>query len=585
MPRATLAAALTSALIAAHDVAAQQPIFHKQRVTYSNGPLTLVGYVYHPDGRGPFPTVIWNHGSEHDPGRGPQFDSVAAIFVPAGYAVFAPMRRGHSDSQGQWIQDTIRVTVNTQGMPAAERLMVQLMGTEQLEDQLAGVAYAKTLPFVDGGRMVVAGCSYGGIETLLAAERDAGFRAALSISPAALSWQGHTVLQNRLIDAVRKIEIPVLLIQPPKDASLEPARVLGEAAKRAGKRSFTAKVYPPTMPDSQQVHCFGGAKGMRNWAAEAVSFFDGVLDRAGQRARDGYVPTSDSARLYFRIAGQPGPGVDTIIAIHGGPGLDMESIYNDFAAMLSPKHVVIFYDQRGGGKSELPADTTRLFASRQIQDLDEVRRHFKLERVTLVAHSYGPLLAASYALAHPANVKRMIFFGPVPPRRGDFFMRYGRNLNARLGSAQRARMSVDSRRMVDTSLSAADTRAACQDYWKLGLRPRLADPDRPDAVKSDLCATDVNGIRYGNRVGNRVIMSSYGDWDLRERLHSLRVPLLVIHGEHETIPMDLVEEWVTSMPTGMAMLMKVPRAAHFTYAEREDLVWPAVERFLSAKGR
>ena len=100
-------------------------------------------------------------------------------------------------------------------------------------------------------------------------------------------------------------------------------------------------------------------------------------------------------------------------------------------------------------------------------------------------------------------------------------------------------------------------------------------------VKSDLCATDVNGIRYGSRTGNRVIMRSYGDWDLRPALHTLTVPLLVVHGERETIPMDMVEEWVTSMPKGMATLLKVPRAAHFTYAERPELVWPAVERFLA----
>jgi pimeloyl-ACP methyl ester carboxylesterase len=69
---------------------------------------------------------------------------------------------------------------------------------------------------------------------------------------------------------------------------------------------------------------------------------------------------------------------------------------------------VIFYDQRGGGKSELPADTSRLVAARQIQDLDEIRRHFGLTKVTLLAHSYGPLLAASYAIAHPDAVKKMV---------------------------------------------------------------------------------------------------------------------------------------------------------------------------------
>jgi proline iminopeptidase len=290
-------------------------------------------------------------------------------------------------------------------------------------------------------------------------------------------------------------------------------------------------------------------------------------------AQTGWVTTSDSARLYYRIIGH---GADTVIAIHGGPGLDHETIFGDFA-VLGDKHTVIFYDQRGGGKSTLPMDTTTLVAARQVQDLDELRRHFGVARVTLVAHSYGPLLAASYAIAHPANVKRMVFFGPVPPRRGTFWQRFGQSINARLDSTQRAAMSSAGRRMTDP---AGDTREACRDYWAIGLRPRLAEADRTlPLLKSDMCATDPAGLRYGNRVGNRVIMASYGDWDLRPQLRTLNVPTLVVHGEDESIPMDLVEEWVTSLPH--ARLLRVPRAAHFTYAERPELVWPAVERFLA----
>jgi len=300
-----------------------------------------------------------------------------------------------------------------------------------------------------------------------------------------------------------------------------------------------------------------------------------------QQPEQGYITTSDSARLFYKIAGRPGPGIDTIIAIHGGPGLDLESIYNDFAAGLGRRHVVIFYDQRGGGKSELPADTSRLVAARQIEDLDEVRRHFGLTKVTLVAHSYGPLLAASYAIAHPDAVKKMVFFGPVPPRRGDFFARYGQNINARLDSAQRAAMSRLIGIMTSDSSSDVTIRSACRDYWAIGLRPRLASPNGLGVVKADLCATDAKGIRYGMRTANRVITSSFGDWDLRPALRTLDVPLLVVHGQQETIPMDLVEEWVTSMPN--ARLVKVPNAAHFTYAEQPALVWPMVERFLAQR--
>jgi len=101
----------TSVLLAgiafACSASAQPAAFHKQRVTFANGSLTLVGYLYRPDGPGPFPTLIWNHGSEQDPGSAPQFDAVAAIFVPAGYVVFAHVRRGQGESQGTYIQDAI----------------------------------------------------------------------------------------------------------------------------------------------------------------------------------------------------------------------------------------------------------------------------------------------------------------------------------------------------------------------------------------------------------------------------------------------------------------------------------------------
>ena len=293
---------------------------------------------------------------------------------------------------------------------------------------------------------------------------------------------------------------------------------------------------------------------------------------ARTQSREGYVTTPDSARLYYRLAGTRG---DTIIAIHGGPGVDLESIAGDFAP-LAQQHVVIFYDQRGTGRSTLPRDTTTLNAAQQVRDLDAVRHFFGLSRVTLVAHSYGPLLAASYAIAHPDVVRRMVFFGPVPPHRGDFWVRFAQNMLPRNDSAWRAGMMTAARQIGDTTI---DARVACRAYWALAMRPRLAEPDRTlPLIKSDLCASDPAGIRYGLTTTNRVVMGSYGNWDLRAALASVPAPTLVVHGEDEAIPMDLVTEWTTALPH--ARLLRVPRAAHFTYAERPELVWPAVEAFL-----
>ncbi len=300
------------------------------------------------------------------------------------------------------------------------------------------------------------------------------------------------------------------------------------------------------------------------------------LEAQAPRAREGFVTTADSTRLFYRVIGS---AKDTIIAIHGGPGVDLESIYGDFLP-LARKHTVIFYDQRGAGRSTLPRDSVTLNATQQVNDLDAVRRHFRLAHVTLVAHSYGPLLAATYAIAHPDVVSRMVFFGPVPPRRGDFWQRFGRSMQTKLDSTQRRALADANRRLADTSASDAAVRQACTDYWGIAMRPRLAEPDHtPSLIHADLCASDVRGIRYGLTKTNGAVMGSYGSWDLRTALAGVPAPTLVVHGEDEMIPMDLVEEWTTALPH--ATLMRVSRAAHFTYAERPELVWPAVEKFLA----
>jgi len=305
--------------------------------------------------------------------------------------------------------------------------------------------------------------------------------------------------------------------------------------------------------------------------ARAAAFLLCAATAAAQKPNEGYVSAGDSIRLFYRVAGR---GSDTVIAIHGGPGVDLESIYGDFAP-LAAQHVVIFYDQRGAGRSTLPRDTTLLSAATQISDLEAVRAHFKLGRVVLVAHSYGPLLAATYAIAHPDRVRGMIFFGAVPPRRGDFFQRFGRTLVSRMDSTQLAQQADANRR-----LAAGDNvRQACRDYWSIGMRPRLADPDQSLAmIRSDLCASDPAGIRYGLTKTNGVVMASYGDWDLRAALPAMHMPVLIVHGEQDAIPMDLVAEW-TMIPR--SRLLPVPGAAHFPYAERPEAVWPEVKKFFA----
>jgi proline iminopeptidase len=283
--------------------------------------------------------------------------------------------------------------------------------------------------------------------------------------------------------------------------------------------------------------------------------------------------TGDGATLFYRTVGA---GPDVLVMIHGGPGMDSGYMVPDFAP-LAAHHRLVFYDQRGAGKSERLRDDPALFAmARHVADLEALRQHLGLARMTLVAHSFGPAIAASYAIAHPDRVARMIFLGPVPPRQGEFEARYGKTLEGRLTAEQRAEMA----RLEDAMLHGRDPVAACRAYWAIGVVPRVDRPELASRVTGDFCSSGPDAIRAGMGVAGPRTSEQLGAWDFRAGLAKVAAPTLIIHGETDAIPMDLVEEWTAALPA--AKLLKVPGASHFPYVERPDLVWPAIEQFLSS---
>lgn len=281
----------------------------------------------------------------------------------------------------------------------------------------------------------------------------------------------------------------------------------------------------------------------------------------------------DGASLYYRVVGA---GPDVLVMIHGGPGMDLGYMAADFAP-LAARHRLLFYDQRGGGRSEHLRDDPALFTmARHVADLEALRQRFGLARMTLVAHSFGPVIAASYAIAHPDRVARMIFLGPVPPRAGEFWERYGAVLDGRLTADERAELA----RLEDAMIHGADPAAACRAYWAIAVKPRLVSPELASRLRGDFCGAGGDAIRAGMGVAGPRTLEALGAWDLRAGLRAVPAPTLILHGEADAIPMDLVEEWTTALPA--ARLVKVAGSSHFPYVERPDLVWPAIEAFLQA---
>src|ERR671913_508958 len=86
--------------------------------------------------------------------------------------------------------------------------------------------------------------------------------------------------------------------------------------------------------------------------------------------REGFIRTADGVRLFYKVVGR---GAETLVAVHGGPGNSLNSILADLEPLAKNRRV-IYYDQRGGGQSDLLKDADSLKISKHIEDLEAVRR-------------------------------------------------------------------------------------------------------------------------------------------------------------------------------------------------------------------
>jgi dienelactone hydrolase len=141
--------------------------FTKQVVSFPSGRLVLHGVLFKPEGKGPFPTLLFNHGSYKDPSVA--IETLGPVFASRGWVFFAPYRRGQglSAEAGPYIQDQIRAAWQKGGVDEAAVTMVRLLETDHLNDQAAGFEWLKKQEFVSLKRIAVFGNSFGGVETLL----------------------------------------------------------------------------------------------------------------------------------------------------------------------------------------------------------------------------------------------------------------------------------------------------------------------------------------------------------------------------------------------------------------------------------
>lgn len=215
-----------------------------QTVEISSGALRLKALLWTPPGPGPFPAVLFNHGSggpdaAHTAGLPitEAAEKLGPLFVKHGYAFLFLFRRGQglSADQAPFMQNVLQREETSKGKEARQHLQFILLTTEQLDDVIAALSFLKTVPRVDAKRIAVVGHSFGGQLTLLAVERDKTVRAAVTFAAAADSWGRSAELREELLTAVRQATVPIMFIQAENDYSTAAGRALSAELERMHK--------------------------------------------------------------------------------------------------------------------------------------------------------------------------------------------------------------------------------------------------------------------------------------------------------------------------------------------------------------
>lgn len=250
-------------------------------------------------------------------------------------------------------------------------------------------------------------------------------------------------------------------------------------------------------------------------------------------------------QLFVRRIGQGPP----VVVLHGGPGADHEYLRPGFDALARDREL-IYYDQRGGGRSAVARDVP-VGWTEQVADLEALRESWGLERLTIAGYSWGGLLAMLYALEHRDRVGRLALISPAPAwraARDRFEQTFARrNLDPAL--------QEERRRLRESGLRERDPEAFQQRIFELSVAPYFHDPSR---------ARELTPFRVVGRTQQEV-WASLGDFDLRPELPSLRgIPSLVLHGEDDPIPIEAAR---TAAELIGARFLPLPRCGHVPYVE------------------
>jgi len=267
----------------------------------------------------------------------------------------------------------------------------------------------------------------------------------------------------------------------------------------------------------------------------------------------------NGVELTYQIQGSGDP----LIVLHGGPGMD-GSYFFPGIDKLGKLYRLISYNQRGSGRSPGDLDTLMLTADQFVEDLEGFRKAMSLDKINIMGHSWGGLLAMKYALRYPEHLNSMILVSTA-----------GADATAgeEMQSVMMQRLSPEDQKnyfqmLSDGYLNSKDGIIALS---KIHWKPYVFNAAHISLIK-DAYTEDMPLIQHH-------INKSLTGYDLHEQLSELEIPTLLIHGDYDPIPMASVNKIHHAIDGSQMVVIK--DCGHFPFIEQPKRFIEAITSFSS----
>lgn len=288
---------------------------------------------------------------------------------------------------------------------------------------------------------------------------------------------------------------------------------------------------------------------------------------ASQARTEGTIAVS-GGNVWYRIAGPDAPGVPLLV-LHGGPGAGHD--YLESLQALADERPVVFYDQLGCGRSDIPDDESLWRVPRFVDEVAAVRQALNLDRVHLLGQSWGGWLAIEYMLTKPAGVLSLTLANTSAGV--DEFVDEALRMVSELPAETRATIERCER---EGDTESGEYLAACMAFYQRHLCRLPAWPPEMLRSMANIQATPVYGCMWGP--SEFTLTGNLAGWDRSDRLGEIELPALIISGRFDEMGPSCQETLHRGIRGSQLHIFE--NSSHSPHVEEPDAYFPVLRGFL-----